>query len=179
MKGWLKMKDFIIADTHFESESLLRMENRPFKSVSEMNEAMIINWNKVVCKDDRVFHLGDFADLSTEDKKREVSGIIERLNGHIVLILGNHDRDFIDFYRGFEEIEIYEFPIVYKEFWVLSHEPMYVSENMPYANIFGHVHNSPMYKTVSSRSFCACVERIGYKPISFEDIKAEVLNCLK
>ena len=41
---------------------------------------------------------------------------------------------------------------------------------MPYANIFGHVHNSPIYKTYSKQHYCVSVERINYMPISFEEI---------
>ena len=53
---------------------------------------------------------------------------------------------------------------------------MYVSEQTPYANVFGHVHNNPMYKTISSRSYCVSVERIGYRPIEFSEVKKAVLE---
>lgn len=45
-----------------------------------------------------------------------------------------------------------------------------VQTNMPYANIFGHVHNSPVYKTYSSQHYCVSAERIDYTPISMEHI---------
>ena len=41
-------------------------------------------------------------------------------------------------------------------------------------NIFGHIHNNPMYLTVSSRSYCVSIERNGYKPICFDYIKERV-----
>lgn len=53
-----------------------------------MNEVLIENWNKVVSKDDTVFHLGDFAFGGSS----VWNSIIPRLNGHINLIIGNHDR---------------------------------------------------------------------------------------
>ena len=71
-------------------------------------------------------------------------------------------------------VEVIEHPIIVDDFWIFSHEPMYVSEQMPYANVFGHVHNNPMYKTVSSRSYCVSVERIGFMPIDFEVVKQAV-----
>ena len=37
-----------IADMHFDHESILAYDNRPFNSVAEMNETMIANWNRVV-----------------------------------------------------------------------------------------------------------------------------------
>ena len=87
--------------------------------------------------------------------------------------MGNHDIPFVKDLKN-NGIEIYEYPIVFNNFWILSHEPMYVSENSPYANIFGHIHNNPMYLTVSSRSYCVSIERNGYKPICFDYIKERV-----
>ena len=55
--------------------------------MEEMDEGLIQNWNRVVGKDDLVFNLGDFA-FATNGRWKE---LINRLNGHIHLILGNHD----------------------------------------------------------------------------------------
>ena len=41
-----------IADLHFGDENIIAYDNRPFLSVSEMNEALIERWNRVVGKDD-------------------------------------------------------------------------------------------------------------------------------
>jgi calcineurin-like phosphoesterase family protein len=89
-------------------------------------------------------------------------------------VKGNHDIQNNDFYRcaGFKEV--YDKPVILENFWILSHEPLYVCENMPYAKIFGHVHNSPLYKDCSSHHFCVTVERINYTPISFDEIKRKV-----
>lgn len=57
-----------------------------------------------------------------------------------------------------------------------SHEPLYVNENMPYANLFGHVHNSPIFKDFSKQHYCVSVERINYAPISFEEIKKQIIG---
>lgn len=45
---------------------------------------------------------------------------------------------------------------------------------MPYANLFGHVHNNPIIKDYSSQHFCVSAERINYTPISFEDITKKI-----
>ena len=73
---------------------------------------------------------------------------------------------------------IYEYtrPVIIDGFWILSHEPLYVNSNMPYANIFGHVHDSPIIKDFSNQHFCVSCERINYAPINFDDIKYRVKN---
>lgn len=161
-------KIFMIADTHFADSFILKAEGRPFKNSIEMDKRMVQNWNAVVSEDDTVFHLGDFAKVSD---KEYIANIIKQLKGHIILILGNHDTEYKEFYKSFSNIEVVDFPIIYEDFWMLSHKPLYVSMNMPYANVFGHIHNNPMYVTHSARSFCVSVERINYTPIEFCEIK--------
>ena len=75
-------------------------------------------------------------------------------------------------FAGFEEV--YDHPVIIKNFWILSHEPLYVNSNMPYANLFGHVHASPMIKTYSRQHYCVSVERIHYTPISFDQISLAI-----
>ena len=163
-------KIFVIADTHFGDDNIRRFENRPFALLSTMNEKMIRNWNATVSEEDTVYVLGDFC------IKSEIEVLFKEkvLNGRIILIVGNHDKGLEEEYIKYG-VEVIEHPIILDNFWILSHEPMYVSEQSPYANVFGHVHNNPMYKTVSSRSYCVSVERIGYTPIDFEKVKREVL----
>lgn len=160
------MSVFFIADTHFSDENIRKYEDRPFENVSEMNEKIIANWNDVVGDEDEVFFLGDVGENS----------YVKRLNGRKYLVKGNHDTLTDEEYRELGFDKVYDLPVVYNEFWILSHEPIYVNQNMPYANIFGHVHNSPLYKTVSNRSFCVSVERIDYTPVCFENIMVAVSN---
>lgn len=161
---------FMIGDTHFCHSNIIKYCDRPFNSTEEMNEKLIENWNKVVGKQDRVFMMGDFA-LCGKEKIIEIG---KRLKGKKILILGNHEGASLKTYyeAGFEMVSKY--PILFNEFFILSHEPQYVQENGVYANIFAHVHTNPMYKSVSSRSFCVSAERINYTPISFEIIKKQM-----
>ena len=158
------MSVFFTADTHFDDDSLRRYEDRPFSDVSEMNESIIANWNGIVTDDDEVYVVGDIGNPE----------YISKLNGKKYRIKGNHDRLTNEEYRkiGFEEV--YDKPIIYSDFWMVSHEPMYVNRNMPYANIFGHVHNNPAYNTVSARSYCVSVDRNDFAPVAFEKIMLEV-----
>lgn len=159
---------FMIADTHFGDEAILRYEKRPYVDATKMDEAMIQNWNRIVDAEDTVYHLGDF---SVPEREGEY---LSKLNGHKILVKGNHDMLSNQKYRelGFEEV--YDKPVILEQFWILSHEPLYVNENMPYANLFGHVHASPLYHTYSKQHYCVSVERIGYGPIAFDEIRKQV-----
>lgn len=166
-------KTYVIADTHFGDNSIIKFENRPFRSAEDMDAILIANWNKVVDKNDKVLVLGDFSFYG----KEKTTTICKLLNGEKFLIIGNHDEENEKYYYecGFSGVSRY--PIIYNDFWMLSHEPIYVNESMPYANIFGHVHSNPIYKDCSSRSFCACVERISYTPIRFSEIQKRIKEC--
>lgn len=158
------MSVFFIADTHFGDDDIRRYENRPFKDTDEMDRVIADNWNRVVSEEDEVFLLGDIGDVKS----------LENLKGKKFLIKGNHDTMTNEEYRTLGFCEVYDRPVIFESFWILSHEPLYVNRNMPYANIFGHIHNDPAYRSVSSRSRCVSVERILYTPISFEQIVSEV-----
>lgn len=157
---------WFIADMHFDDERILKYENRPFEQVEEMNQHMIQKWNEVVKEEDKVYVVGD---IGNEE-------VISALHGIKYLVKGNHDVKFNEWYRKCGFSEVYDKPIILDDFWMISHEPMYVNENMPYANIFGHVHNSAIYKTYSKQHYCVSVERINYTPISFQEIKRIVQN---
>lgn len=165
------MSLFFLADTHFGDENILRYENRPFASVEEMDRELIRRWTQRVGPEDTVFHLGDFSAWGPE-KDREVLSL---LPGKKVLVLGNHDR-----HRSPEEWrqlgfqEAVPWPLLCEGFFLLSHEPLYMNRNMPYANLYGHVHGNPSYRNVSSHSVCVSVERIGYSPISLEEIRQKL-----
>lgn len=80
-------KIWFTSDLHFGHRNIIQFCNRPFKSVEEMDETLIENWNSVVKPNDLVFNLGDFA-FAPNWRWAELLG---RLNGTHILILGNHD----------------------------------------------------------------------------------------
>ena len=155
------MNTFFIADLHFDDINIKNYENRPFDSVKDMNESLIQNWNNTVSLEDCVYLLGDIGNIS----------YIPMLNGTKYLVKGNHDTCDNSFYRANGFAEVYDLPVIYENFWILSHEPLYINNNMPYANIFGHIHGNPNYVSASSHGFCVSVERINYTPVRFEKIK--------
>ena len=166
-------KDYFIADTHFGHEAIIRYENRPFKDIREQEDVLIKNWNDTVSPEDTVYILGDFG---MSDSKEDTIRLCKLLNGRKILIIGNHDTNEPEWYRQCGFTEVSPWPIIYKGFWILSHEPLYINQNMPYANIYGHVHANPIYKDCSRQSVCVCVERTEYKPIAFDSIEKKVLG---
>jgi calcineurin-like phosphoesterase family protein len=163
------MKIWIISDTHFNHINIIKYCNRPFNTVEEMNDTLIKNWNKNILKKDLVYHLGDFSFYNNDSSSK----ILKKLNGRKRLILGNHDIESNNYYRkiGFEEV--YEFPIILSEFYILSHKPIYLNNTMPYINIHGHIHSNEIIcfdKDNKNHYFNACVENNNYSPILLNDI---------
>lgn len=160
---------WIIGDPHFYHKNIISYENRPFSSVEEMNKALIDNWNSRISNHEKAIILGDFC-FGANKHGAETA---KQLNGYKILIMGNHDTMSPGAYLEMGFREVYRYPIIYDGFWMLSHEPLYINQNMPYANIFAHVHGNPAYADVSKQSFCASAERkaLNYYPIKLSDIK--------
>jgi calcineurin-like phosphoesterase family protein len=124
------IKTLFTSDTHFNHANIIRYCSRPFSSVLEMNQEMISRWNAVVCPEDTVYHLGDFA----MGQASEWPMILKQLNGFIkILIRGGHDR------RPNQMLEI-GFAEVHEKYewngWLLQHRPM----NMRRKLLCGHIH---------------------------------------
>jgi calcineurin-like phosphoesterase family protein len=163
-------KIFMISDMHFWHENIIKYEDRPFVNAEQMTKTIIKNWNSIVQRDDEVFCLGDVCFRN----KEITTEIIQRLNGIKTLILGNHDRSkSTKWWKdvGFQEVSKY--PIIVDEFYILSREPVYLTESMPYANIYGHIHH---LKYDSKQYYNVSVECINYTPIDFEDIKKQIIK---
>lgn len=80
---------YYIADLHFFHAALnTKMDRRGFESVETMNQYMLDRWNEKVRKNDDVIILGDLS----WGKAEETNELLEKLNGRLYLIQGNHDR---------------------------------------------------------------------------------------
>lgn len=173
---------FFTSDTHFGHANIIRFCNRPFKNVEEMDEALIENWNQVVSEDDTVFHLGDFAFGGSSVWKN----IIPRLNGHINLIIGNHDRKNLrqGYMSSFDmvvpqlQIEIEGNPIY------LNHYPFlcYGGSYRGVWQLFGHVHSGPnaegldisRLESLFPTQYDVGVDNNDYAPISYREVKSKI-----
>jgi len=151
------MKIFIISDTHFHHENIIKYSSRPFKSVEEMDKEIIRRWNNKVGKEDIVIHLGDFA-LGSEKEAKELK---DSLNGTIFLLKGNHDHKMLR-KAGFIIIKgTFEIGNI-----IFSHNPL-KKEDIPkgFINVHGHIHEKE-----SLHGFNVSVEKMNYEPIELEEL---------
>lgn len=80
------MTTWYTSDPHYYHANVITYCSRPYASVEEMNESLVLNWNNLVQPDDIVYCLGDFS-LAI----RPVETFSQRLMGNKKLVPGNHD----------------------------------------------------------------------------------------
>ena len=85
------MSIWFTADTHFGHANVIAYCERPYQTVSEMDERLIESWNQAIRPDDMVNHLGDF----TLGGQEQAGAYFARLNGKISIVPGGHDKHWI------------------------------------------------------------------------------------
>lgn len=165
---------FFISDTHFDHKSIIHLSKRPFETVSDMNEALIANWNAMIRPKDTVWHLGDFSMGSDQP----ASVFADRLNGNIHLIEGNHDQKTVrDCANSFASIDLIKTISVDGQLIVLCHYPMREWDKAWRSSwhLFGHVH-SRLDDTPFSKSMDVGVDSHNFRPLSYEDVRNFMQN---
>lgn len=158
---------FVISDTHFSHKNIIKYCNRPFKTVEQMDEEMVRRWNSVVGPDDIVIHCGDFCFGSIVD----VTKWRNRLNGHIILILGNHDNKRYQYVSKADFDAAFFHEHMFKGNILFCHSLDWVSAVLLSEADFvyyGHVHNNDA-NPITKYHRNVCVEWTGYKPIDITD----------
>ena len=177
---------FLTSDQHFSHKNILQHCNRPWKTIEEMDEALITNWNTVVKHGDMVYHLGDFAMIP-----KPINGIPRmklyrklrmRLNGKIIIAgLGNHDQMAQEIYTScFTEVHQILERKINGYYFTMCHYPL-LSWNRSHYNyknftnlkqcsimLHGHCHN----RLTQDNPFRIDVGIDGwnYTPILLEDL---------
>jgi calcineurin-like phosphoesterase family protein len=164
----LKPNFFLTADTHFGHSKLLELQGRP----RDVDEIIVIEWNKLISKKDSVLHLGDLALTN----KMATKVLTDRLNGKKFLIRGNHDGHSETWFQdcGFTTVEpiFKRFKDKYENYIsvLFTHEPV---QDLPedWFNIHGHLHGDDHRNIeTTSRHFDVGVDVHNYKPIRLYDI---------
>lgn len=167
-------KTWVIADTHFGHQNIMRFCHRP----EDHTQVMIRQWREAVPEfASTLLHLGDI----TYRGKKSFTAIADKLTGtRKLLILGNHDTQPNEFYEnaGFEIIE--PFGIDFRKHYVsFSHYPWDAREdgsNYPprdHYRVHGHIHNNgygppPTWPHVPYilRQINVSVEMLKYRPVN-------------
>lgn len=166
---------FITADTHFCHEIAPLFAGRveyEFANWEAMNEELVYRWNSVVNPGDTVIHLGDVALCGGDDFKRKaLDDVMQRLNGFMHLVAGNHDQPWVHQY--FETVH----GVRERKRYVLSHIPVHPSQKYRFRiNVHGHTHNSVLLNSDLQPDlwyYCASVEQHELAPVPWDEIQAE------
>lgn len=163
--------DFLIADTHFGHDNIVKFCDRP----PNHDELMVKRWNETIGSDNTVLHLGDLTFRGRDFFKHQIA---PRLTGaHKYLILGNHDKQKVSWYKecGFEVIEPYT---TQWNNWTVSfgHYPLKEIKETPpkqHVHLHGHIHNNgygPKSCFIRPRQINLSVEVTGFRPVSFNEL---------
>lgn len=175
---------YFTSDTHFNHTNILRYCQRPFRNVDEMNEQMIANWNETVGEDDVIFHLGDFC----LGGAAEWTKILDRLNGKIYLIMGNHDLKNIrqGFMGRFEHVAMQMHIEIGKRRIYLNHYPFLCFEGgyKDVWQLFGHVHSRKANTGIDAgrlqylypTQYDVGVDNNDFRPVSYEQVRRIILK---
>lgn len=167
--------NYFTADTHYSHKNIIKYEDRPFKTIDEMDEYLIYKHNQKVKKNDNVYFIGDFAFCNAN----RAIDIISRLNGNKYLIYGNHDKvvkenalvraEFV-WCRDYAVIYEKEIPII------LFHYPIQVWDRKHHGSIhlYGHIHSNkdnhhPMINDLVN-AYNVGVDVRNFEPITLEEI---------
>ena len=181
-------KMFFTSDTHFCHSNIIKYCKRPFANIAENDEEIIRRWNEKVPEDGIVFHLGDVAFGDPE----RVDNILERLNGTIYLVIGNHDwRRVVNNHKWRFEMMTQQINMkIGKRHIILNHYPMLAfsgawrGEDATY-QLFGHVHTSPYtdegldqqrMKYLFTSQYDVGVDNNNFTPVSWKEVDQIIDN---
>lgn len=164
-------KIWFTSDLHFNHDREFIVQARGFKSVEEMNKAIIERFNSKVAPEDIVYILGDtiMGDSAAGEE------LVKQLNGHKVFLLGNHDtrpREEIYNKYGVEVCYAKVIKLKKKSFY-LSHYPTITAnydEPHPVINLFGHTHQTTNFYNDNPHMYHVGVDSHDCYPVSLEDI---------
>ncbi|MBV8915765.1 MAG: metallophosphoesterase [Acetobacteraceae bacterium] len=164
------MTVFFTADTHFGHGGALGLYRRPFRSVAEMDAAMVHRWNAVVGAQDEVWHLGDFA---LRRSAQDMAVLLDRLHGQKHLLTGNNDGPTTTALPGWASVQPYAELELDGIGLVLCHYPFRTWRNMGrgWLNLHGHSHGrlAPM-----ARQADVGVDAWDFQPVTLEQVRVRL-----
>ena len=176
---------YFTSDLHLGHDNIIKLCQRPFLTIDEMDAAIIENWNRRVKSNDVVYLIGD----AIWDKKK-VAYYMEQLSGKKILVTGNHDstwakreenRKYFEEITPYVEVHLNGHPITMCHYpmleWKSSREEK--GRKLGYL-IHGHIHNriSEEYRQLylQFNALNAGVDINGFTPVSFEKLLENNMN---
>lgn len=162
---------YFTSDLHLGHRAAIRMCERPFEDIDDMNRTLIDNINARVQKNDTLYILGD---LAFRIPVEEANELISKLKCKKILIKGNHDKNYNEsFFEG-----IYDFlEINYGGHSIsLMHYPMveWPRSRRGSIHLHGHQHNKSEYnahqRDEGFRRYDVGVDANYFFPISVKEI---------
>lgn len=156
---------FLISDTHFDHDNIIRYCHRPFRDRDQMNQYLVSRWNDAIRKTDRVYFLGDMA-FGRNSHPPEYW--LERLNGDIRFIRGSHDHS--PHIRPADAVLVR-----YRDTeFLLVHDPACAPPGYEGWIIHGHHHNNRLaeYPFISGRHrrINVSAELLCYRPVCIDEL---------
>ena len=183
-------KIYLTSDWHFNHDREFIWHARGFDSVYLMNEAIIERHNAIVNPEDDVYVLGDLC-LGRAGMGLANHALIEKMNGRIHVILGNHDTPArAEMYRMCKNVvEVtYATMIHYSGYhFFLSHYPCMTGnlekETLKQCtiNLYGHTHQKDRFFEGRPYMYHCGVDAHNCYPVllddAIEEMKKEVKKC--
>jgi calcineurin-like phosphoesterase family protein len=125
-----------------------------------MNETIVSRWNELVRPRDHGYLIGDVA------MKKSHLSILDRLNGHLRLVGGNHDIFTVADYRKYFN-KIYGVRVF--DDLLITHVPVHPTclGKRFIVNVHGHIHA----RRLPGPYIGISVEQTDYRPLSLEDLR--------
>lgn len=177
------MNTFFISDTHASHKNIIlgtsdwpdKSKCRKFNTLDDHNNLLLNNINKIIDKNDTIYHLGDFAFSGIQC----IIDFRNKINcNNIHLVLGNHDQNMFKEHNGIKINTLFSSVTNYKEIslnkqkFVLFHYPIASWNSMSRSiHLHGHTHRSPQEKFKNGgKSMDVGVDGNNYMPYSLEEI---------
>lgn len=168
------MTNYWTADEHYGHDEIITHCKRPFRNNQIMTREIIKRHNSIIGEGDTVYHIGDLA-FAGPDRVSFVEGIMRRLNGTHILILGNHDRiapfSFVN--AGFQSVHTSLTIQKQGHTLVMAHDPATWNcvANMEPLPIFIHGHIHTIWKSIIEKKMVNVgVDVWDFYPVSLEQI---------
>jgi calcineurin-like phosphoesterase family protein len=175
----IESKNIFLNALHLDHTNIIRFCKRPFKNTEKMNRILVNNWNRLVRPQDIVYYLGD---ISVGRNSRKADYWLNKLNGKIIFIKGNHYRD------KSNKIKLLENTILeYKnKKFFLVHDPKDAPNDWKDWVICGHHHNNKPkdcpFINGKKKQINVSVEMINYPPLDIDklfELEFEKINFME